>query len=280
MMRRSEKVNIDHFNKSSDSYDVKFGLSIEMGRARARFIREHAKISLNGGNVLDLGCGTGNLTVAFLLESMADNSIGLDISLGMLQAAKKKISVPFVVGSALSLPFHEASFDYCVGDAVLHHIVDTEACLQEISRVLKPYGMATFNEPSRDGYAFFEFVIRIVMGCEHDPALDGYLHHLAFSREHEGDLEALEAYPLPDKHVFSEAAIRKMNTGFKEIEFYPALDPWPEMWQSSFRDVLTAIKPRESMKLQLIQAAEYIDQILGDATRLHFCLHNQIFLYK
>jgi len=284
----SEKVNKEHFDKHSAEYDERFGLSLEITRGRARFIREHTKYPAAVGNALDLGCGTGNLTIALVLENMTVNSIGLDISPGMLSVAKGKIrnepACEFMAGSALKLPFKERTFDLCVGDAFLHHILDVEACLAEVYRVLKHGGMATFNEPSRDGYAFFEFIIRMILDAtdSKDQALENYIDFLAFEREHEGDLKALKAYPLPDKHVFSEKALKQIakSTGFSEIVFEPAMDPWTMLWQHSFNAVLTELNATEDMTKKLLRAAELVDEIMGDASRQHFCLHNQMFLYK
>jgi len=282
-MEKSENKNIEHFDKSSSCYDQQFGLSVKLARSRAEFIRRNAKIELTG-RVLDLGCGTGNLTIALSLEGMATECIGLDISLGMLRESRIKsqeyADVSYIAASALNLPFGNETFDYCVGDAFLHHVVDAKACLKEVYRVLKPRGMATFNEPSRDGYAFFEMLLRAVIGSGIDPALDDYIHYLSFMREHEGNLKALEDYPLPDKHVFSEKAIRKMDTSFRRIEFFPALDYWPDMWRDSINAILKEIGPKEPIKTKLVTAAEYVDKVLGEPARLHFCLHNQIFLYK
>lgn len=284
----AEAANQNHFDQSAAGYDQRFKLSIEGACGRARFIRTHAQQPLPQGTALDLGCGTGNLTMALRVEGLAEKCIGLDISPAMIGIARQKAQAftgcEFVVGTVNPLPFPDATFDLCVGDAVLHHILDVQACLAEVYRVLKPGGLATFNEPSRDGYAFFELMIRSVAGTgsRQDESIRQYLEFLQFVREHAGDRAALEAYPLPDKHVFSEMVLQHLATqsGFHRMRLVPALDAYPDLWPHGFQSVLTEIKAGPEMTQKLMQTAHWIETILGDVARQHFCLHQQVFLYK
>jgi ubiquinone/menaquinone biosynthesis C-methylase UbiE len=190
----------------------------------------------------------------------------------------------FRIGSAIALPFDANSFDLCVGDAFLHHVLETDECLVEVARVLRPGGIATFNEPNAHGYAFFEFVLSSLdSSCEfRDDAIDSYLHCLRFMREHQGDRAALEAYPLPDKHVFSEEGIREaaMKAGFTGSSCVPAMDSYPTLWLDAFQYVLDAIHVSPLVREKVVEAARQLDLIMGEEARKHFCLHNQFFLYK
>jgi ubiquinone/menaquinone biosynthesis C-methylase UbiE len=223
-----------------------------------------------------------------VLEGAATVCTGLDISAGMIAVAEQKTKgIPgcrFRVGTGTEIPFDDGSVDLCVGDSFLHHILDIEACLAEVYRVLKPGGIATFNEPSAKGYAFFEFVLRTLTlaGGWQDESLNGYIGFLTFMREHEGDLAALDAYPAPDKHVFSperiDAAASKV--GFQSTSWVPAMGPSPTLWQDAYRFVFEAVKPEPALRATGLEAARLLDITLGDITRQHFCLHNQFFLYK
>lgn len=288
MKSATERINIEHFNKEASQYDQQFGLSIEASRARARFIRQHLRGSLPGGDMLDLGCGTGNLTAALVLEELGTRCIGLDIAHEMVQVAREKTkhlpSCAFLVASGAMLPFRDSVFSLCVGDAFLHHVLDVKTCLAEVHRVLKPGGVATFNEPSRDGYAFFEFVLKTMLYAsgKNDNELEGYLYLLQFMREHEGDQDALAEFPIPDKHVFSKAAIQSVasEVGFTEVWLVPAVDGYPGLWVDAYRNVLTAVKVSPDVHHLGLGVANLLESVLGDVARQRFCLHNQLFLSK
>jgi ubiquinone/menaquinone biosynthesis C-methylase UbiE len=53
-----------------------------------------------------------------------------------------------MAGDAHHLPYDDATFDYVVGDGILHHLDDV--ALGEVHRVRKPGGRALFREPLLD----------------------------------------------------------------------------------------------------------------------------------
>jgi len=97
--------------------------------------------------VLDLGCGTGNLT-KFLSGKAMCSLVAVDISLEMLNVAKNKLpKVRFLSCAVEEMPFKARSFDVVVGYSVLHHLPDLGRLFNEVSRVLKPAGSFVFAEP-------------------------------------------------------------------------------------------------------------------------------------
>jgi demethylmenaquinone methyltransferase / 2-methoxy-6-polyprenyl-1,4-benzoquinol methylase len=105
--------------------------------------------------VLDLCCGTGDMTLA--LRRRAKNSsvgiLGADFSHAMLQrASHKSASTPlrWVEADALRLPFPDAHFDLITSAFGFRNLADYDAGLQEIMRVLRPggeFGILDFGEP-------------------------------------------------------------------------------------------------------------------------------------
>ncbi|MBL8710652.1 MAG: methyltransferase domain-containing protein [Rhodospirillaceae bacterium] len=89
--------------------------------------------------VLDVGCGTGNYTLA-----VADRNvfvIGLDQSTLMLRRARaKEPRIDWIAGQAEALPFADNSFAGIFCTMTLHHLNDFEAVFAEIARVLRPGG--------------------------------------------------------------------------------------------------------------------------------------------
>lgn len=101
--------------------------------------------------VLDLGCGTGQLTARIAGALHPHRITGCDFSLGMLRhAATRSRRVRWVRGDAARLPFHDAAFDTIVSTEAFHWFPDQAAALRECFRVLNPGGrllMALVNPP-------------------------------------------------------------------------------------------------------------------------------------
>lgn len=92
-----------------------------------------------GGKYLDIGCGTGNYTIA--LQELGLDLIGIDPSLEMLDKAKEKSpESTWLQGTAEQLPFEDSSFDGVLATLTLHHWADMAAGIAEAARVLRPGG--------------------------------------------------------------------------------------------------------------------------------------------
>jgi ubiquinone/menaquinone biosynthesis C-methylase UbiE len=93
------------------------------------------------GRVLDVGCGTGLLAARIGRELPRATVVGCDFSRGML--AKAAVNARFVnlaQGSAVALPFNDASFDAIVSTEAFHWFPDQDAALREFFRLLVPKG--------------------------------------------------------------------------------------------------------------------------------------------
>jgi ubiquinone/menaquinone biosynthesis C-methylase UbiE len=99
-----------------------------------------------GGDVLEVGCGTGLLlarTAAF-----ARSARGVDLSPGMLARARTR-GLEVVEASATELPFADETFDVVYSFKVLAHVRDIERALAEMTRVVRKGGfvLAEFYNP-------------------------------------------------------------------------------------------------------------------------------------
>ncbi len=95
---------------------------------------------LRGRRVLDVGCGTGRLSVA-LAERSAAKVWGIDASPEMLAVAKAKAprGAAFKEARAESLPFKDGWFER-VAFWLVVHLVDRPQAFTETRRVLAPGG--------------------------------------------------------------------------------------------------------------------------------------------
>lgn len=117
-------------------------------RLTARLLERVAP--LDGKRVLDLGSGTGFLSIA--LAHRGARVDALDISpasaaLGRERASASGVGdrIAFHVGAAEDLPFDDGAFDAACGLFVLHH-TDLRACGAELARVMAPGAPGAFLE--------------------------------------------------------------------------------------------------------------------------------------
>ena len=101
-----------------------------------------------GQAVLDVGCGTGDLTLAAKKAVGQDGSVtGIDAAAEMIEVAtnkanKQQLVIDFQVAPIEKLPFPDNSFDVVINSLVMHHLpaqVKKDG-LAEIYRVLRPGG--------------------------------------------------------------------------------------------------------------------------------------------
>jgi demethylmenaquinone methyltransferase/2-methoxy-6-polyprenyl-1,4-benzoquinol methylase len=111
--------------------------------------------------VLDLCCGTGDMTFALRKQAGECEILGADFSHAMLQRARlksldkisengKSVMPSWVEADALSLPFPNEHFSLVTSAFGFRNLADYDAGLREIARVLRPggeCGILDFSEP-------------------------------------------------------------------------------------------------------------------------------------
>lgn len=143
-------------------------------------------------NLLDIATGTGDL--AFQLNKLFPQSsiIGIDISNGMLDIAKKKKSrlapyanINFLQADSLQLPFDNESFDAITVAYGVRNFADLPKGLKEMNRVLKKDGLLCIIELSEPTLPPLKFLYSI------------YAHHLipAIGKLVSGDSRAYSYLP-------------------------------------------------------------------------------------
>ena len=92
---------------------------------------------------LDAGCGDGRYLAAVARARGAARVVGTDISERILDTARAA-AAPFepelVRANLESLPFDDAEFDVVLCSQVIEHLLDVDAGMRELARVLRPQG--------------------------------------------------------------------------------------------------------------------------------------------
>ncbi len=167
--------------------------------------------------VLDLGCGTGELTRLLARHFPEATVVGVDFTADMLSVARRRSrgNFPRVAwgrGTAMRLPFPDGSFDLVTNAFLARNLFDLELALREMHRVLRPGGtllVLEITEPVSPAFgalfhAYFDHVVPW-LGAAVDSA--GPYRYLP---------ESLRR--LPPRPAFREALRR---AGFPRAELLP-----------------------------------------------------------
>jgi demethylmenaquinone methyltransferase/2-methoxy-6-polyprenyl-1,4-benzoquinol methylase len=109
---------------------------------RKRAVRELAPPP--GGRILDMCCGTGDLSFHLSRTDPTLHVTGADFCEPMLDGARKRTrreakgDVTFVTADVMALPFGDAEFDGAIMGFSMRNVVDIVGTLREARRVLKP----------------------------------------------------------------------------------------------------------------------------------------------
>lgn len=169
-----------------------------------------------GIRVLDLACGTGDVSIEIMRQRPQAKIIGGDLSLPMLLAGKPKIrkrflddAISLAALSAEELPFPDATFDAVTIAFGIRNVARRDVALSEMARVLKPGGgvfILDFSLPLNP-------MVRALYGLYFHrvlPLLGGIVS---------GNLEAYRYLPksvagFPPREVFVEMMEK---AGFKDV---------------------------------------------------------------
>tara|TARA_R110000868_G_scaffold241497_2_gene496325 strand:+ start:72915 stop:73706 length:792 start_codon:yes stop_codon:yes gene_type:complete len=148
------------FNAIARSYDLNNRVhSMWRDVAWRKYAVKQARVHA-GDRVLDVACGTGDLTQAFATGSRASEVIGVDFTPGMLEIAGYKKDglheklaerISYEQGDAMDLRFEDASFDVVSIAFGIRNVQEPSKAIAEFYRVLKPGGrlvILEFDTPS------------------------------------------------------------------------------------------------------------------------------------
>lgn len=149
---------IGYIEKCQGHLWIKQGLCNHLGRniinRQKNVISPISKFgSLKNMMVVDLGCGTGSLTVACALEG--GKTIGVDLGRSECQIAKLRakedcVEAQFVVADTTRLPFRKETFDICMCVELIEHVAkDKERAVYEAFRITRKQGLIEIETPNK-----------------------------------------------------------------------------------------------------------------------------------
>ncbi|MDR6966936.1 demethylmenaquinone methyltransferase/2-methoxy-6-polyprenyl-1,4-benzoquinol methylase [Flavobacterium arsenatis] len=165
------------FDTISGNYDglnrvISFGIDVKWRKKVLKMVS-----AKNPEMILDIATGTGDLAI-LMTKTKAKKIIGLDISAGMLEVGRKKITqknlsdkIEMVLGDSENIPYEDNTFDAITVAFGVRNFETLDKGLAEILRVLKPNGIFVILEtsvpvktPYKQGYKFYSKYILPLIG--------------------------------------------------------------------------------------------------------------------
>jgi ubiquinone/menaquinone biosynthesis C-methylase UbiE len=145
---------------TQETFAAALGELEDMFRQRQHLaVNEMPIETLKGEKVLEIGPGGGGHSALFkyrgaditAVDITPERALGTAIKLQLVSGSKGRA----FQADAENLPFKDNSFDIVYSNGVLHHSEDTDKCLAEVHRVLKPGGQAIIMLYARHSATFW-----------------------------------------------------------------------------------------------------------------------------
>lgn len=208
------------FDRIAPRYDLLNRLMAANLDQRWRRLAARAAVGSGQGPFLDVGAGTGDLTLALAKAAPRARVLGLDLARGMLAIAPSKKGydperMGMVHASGLAIPAREGQFEGITNAFVLRNLADLDAFFREARRALQPGGRLVsleINRPPGRVFGplykayFLGLMPRVMRRLSGDPKAYSYL------------ADSVARVETPDK-----LAQRMRDAGFARVEAKPLL---------------------------------------------------------
>ncbi|RMF21185.1 MAG: bifunctional demethylmenaquinone methyltransferase/2-methoxy-6-polyprenyl-1,4-benzoquinol methylase UbiE [Cyanobacteria bacterium J083] len=168
---------------------------------------------------LDICCGSGDLALILAKKvGKTGKVIGLDFACQQLAIARQRaskyplLSLEWVEGDALALPFDDECFDCATMGYGLRNVIDIPACLQELQRVLKVGKKAAILDFHRPQLVYLQML------------QTWYLENIVVPTAKDFGLTAEYAYISPSLAKFPQGDVQvklAYQAGFSQAVHYP-----------------------------------------------------------
>ena len=189
---------------------------------------------------LDVACGPGRLTASF--AQVVEHATGIDATENLLAIARTEAkelgvdNVTFIHGSAMDMPFADASFDVVSCRAAFHHFAEPAAILAEMVRVTAPSG---------------RLLIADILG--HDDATFGKNHDAIEQLCDASHVHCLSGGEFSE--IFERAGLKVVKEHFGTMDY--ELDSWlahggpDELSEEKIRELMSSNQVDDETGLQI-----------------------------
>jgi SAM-dependent methyltransferase len=156
-MDSQEKV-LNCYNKVADDYAAERWDELSKKSLDRLLLKEFAAVNKDKGICADFGCGPGQ-TTRFLFDNGLKDIIGIDLSPGMVSAARRlSPEIKFETGDLLNIDYSSGYFGSALAFySIVHFNTDQVGrCFGEINRVLKTGGGFLFSFHEGDEIVHFD----------------------------------------------------------------------------------------------------------------------------
>lgn len=165
-----------------------------LNTAYVRFYLKH--IPSNTIELLDVGCGSGDMLLALSRKLKGISFYGIDPIQTFVDLAKEKLPDSTILKASVEkLPFEDCSFGFILSHVVFQH-VDRQKALLEIKRVLKPHGRIVLTEvlvkhdtgsvSDRLTYFIAQMLNNVALLLKHGPITYSEMHQYTKSADWQG----------------------------------------------------------------------------------------------
>jgi ubiquinone/menaquinone biosynthesis C-methylase UbiE len=190
------------FKDWSNEYDNTLGKVKRHHKLLEAVVKESK--AKKGDRILDIGCGTGLLSLKFL-KKFDCSILGIDNSQDMLVILKEKIAklslkdkIIHKFADAKSLNFPKNSFDIVASTVTLHHLKNKFPVIKKIHNILKPGGRFVLGDIDMDTTGKLTDVKRL-------KGILGYLNEELCLALKEGGVDAFKRmYDNAKKHILND----------------------------------------------------------------------------
>ncbi len=178
------------FSQAATHYDAHAFLQKDVGE---RLLERLNWTAIQPKKILDVGCGTGQLTQILKKTYTSAKVTGLDIAEGMIQIAKKNkpfmAGYDFICADVDELPYEDNSIDLIFSNLTFQWLPDISKTFTELYRVLKPNGLLHYTTLGPDTLKELKFAWQ---------QADDKVHVNQFIDLHDlGDLMAKQGFDQP-----------------------------------------------------------------------------------
>jgi ubiquinone/menaquinone biosynthesis C-methylase UbiE len=152
--RADNRITTEWFKGWANEYDNTLG-KVKRHHELLDLVVRLSRVEEND-NVLDIGCGTGLLSLKFLKKANC-SIVGIDNSESMLSVFNNKIkrlsldkTITTRLEDASSLKFNNNTFDIVASTVTLHHLENKYPTIKKIYNILKPRGRLVVGDINVD----------------------------------------------------------------------------------------------------------------------------------